>query len=110
MSIQLEAKGPFATAVLADVKGNATSDQTDMLMSDVNEWVSELRDLVRDVEIQFTARKAQSASARLGAHKSGDETAWLEYNVVDAEWKLKANRFKASIETRLRYVKSLRVK
>jgi hypothetical protein len=110
MSIQLDVKDSFADAVLADVKGNATSDQSDMLKSDVNGWVCALQDLVRDVEIQFTARKAQSASARLSAHKSGDETAWLEYNVVDADWKLKANRFKASIEARLRYVKSLRVK
>lgn len=99
----------FATAVVADVKGTATEAQKEMLAGDLTAWTNSLVTLMRDVDIQFSAHKSTNAAVRQATHDSGDESRWLAHVANDQEWKLKTNRFKASIEARLRYVKSLRV-
>lgn len=107
--IRVQVSGTFPEAVMADVKGTATPEQTLMLHRDINNWLECLRSLIRDVDIQFSARKAQSANVRSETFDNGDESGWLAYQATDKDWRLKANRFRASIESRMRYVKSLRV-
>jgi len=99
----------FRAAAQRDVKRVASAEDVEMLSSDLDRWVEELRVLLKDVEIQFTARRLTNAQKQLETYCVGDQRAWLEWCTEDAEWKLKANRFRVSIETRLRYVKSLRL-
>lgn len=99
---------PFTVAVIDDVKLVATKEQQDLLHSDVKRWIMELQNLIRDVDIQFSARKAQAASVRAETYDNGNEAAWFAYQVTDKDWRVKVNRYKASLEAKLRQVKSLR--
>lgn len=110
----------FAELVQLDVKGDATSEQVDRLVDDLESWIDCLNSMLRDVDIQFTSHKASLAakyndiSQRRSMSSSQEwydslNDEWNESVAKNLDWKLKANRYKASIESRLRYAKSLRV-
>lgn len=109
MSIDAPVLSVFEEAVLADIKGHPSEVQSVLLKENLQQWIDSLIGWLRDVDIQFSARKAQTAAVRADTYGDTDEAAWLEHQVTDKEWRLKTNRFRASIEARLRYAKSLRV-
>lgn len=100
----------FEDLVLLDVKGETSAADVSYLTDNLEDWILQLNNLLRDIDIQFMSHKAALASMRLECAQSGDETKWLDATAKNLDWKLKASRYRAAIESRLRYAKSLRVK
>lgn len=100
----------YEDIVVGDVKGSSDQDQLDMLHEDVDRWIAALEDLLEDVEIQFIAREAQVTEAELESLRSKDRETLLEKKAAYQHWVVGARRFHASINSKLRYVKSLKSK
>jgi len=110
----------FEELVQLDVKGDTSVEQIEYLRDNLESWIDCLNSMLRDVDIQFTSHKASLAakyndiSQKRSVSDSqewhdGLNDQWHEAVAKNLDWKLKANRYKASIESRLRYAKSLRV-
>lgn len=110
----------FEELVQLDVKGDASAEQVNYLCENLESWIDCLNSMLRDVDIQFTSHKASLASKYNDLNQKrllsdsqdwhdGIISQWSEAVAKNLDWKLKANRYKASIESRLRYAKSLRV-
>lgn len=100
----------FTEIVTRDIRGQASATEVKMLEENVREWIAELNSLLRDIEIQFSSRKAELSGKQADLLEQGDQIVWLRFKSQDEHWRVKANRFKASIEKRLHYAKALRAR
>jgi hypothetical protein len=100
----------YEDIVVADVKGSSDNEQRDMLHQDIDRWIAVLEDLLEDVDIQFIAREAQVTEAELESLRTKDKEVLLEKKAAYQHWVVGAKRFHASINSKLRYVKSLKSK
>lgn len=103
----------FKELVDRDVRKGVTEEEIDELKRDPRQWLDELNILLRDVEIQIAAQKARISAKRceMSANPEGwNATGWYEYKASEDGWKVKALRFRASIEERIRFVKTYRSK
>jgi hypothetical protein len=100
----------FTEIVTRDIRGQASAAEVKMLEENVREWIAELNSLLRDIEIQFSSRKAELSGKQADLLEQGDQIVWLRFKSQDEHWRVKANRFKASIEKRLHYAKALRAR
>lgn len=101
--------GSFKDVVASEVHNNATPEQIAELRSQPRKWLAELNSLSRDMEIQLSSSAARRHEGRLAwARDEITEAAYLAIEAEEARWKIKALRFKASIEDKIQEVKLLR--
>lgn len=99
----------FYDLVQKDVRNQCDQHELEVLGSDLDQWLIELKALKRDVEIQSTAQRARIAQKQAEMLSSGASTAeWKLYKAKEDNWKVTAMRFTACVEQRLAHVKALR--
>jgi hypothetical protein len=98
----------FKDIVARDVHAEASPEEQKVLFANTRLWLHQLNSLSRDVEIQLAAHNVKLAEARAEAGARKDDKTLLTVEVQERRWKVGALRFKASIESRIHYVKRLR--
>jgi len=99
----------FKSLVAKDVR-KESDNYVEILSTDFRLWLDELNVLLRDVEIQLSAQKSRISEKKyqLGPDRNNNE--WYSFKATEDKWKVTALRFKASVEERIRFVKTLRAK
>lgn len=95
-------------ATNADLKGNASVNQTEQLHSDLNEWYAVLVAFKRDTELQLIAQKTRVAKKKIHFQSKADKAGWLEFKEQEDLRRIKSIRFIASVEQRIAYVRGLK--
>ena len=94
----------YSEVVLAEVRGNATEGQANMLKSDLLAWRDELASIVSNCDEQFSSRKSRMDAL---ADELGTDDEFLDAADDYDHWKRKALTFKRFITDRLRDVKRM---
>lgn len=100
----------FKDLVAKDVRKESTEEELFVLMSDFRSWLDELNILLRDVEIQLSAQKSRISDKRVEVGPQTNNNEWYSFKAVEDKWRITALRFKASVEEKIRSVKTLRAK
>lgn len=98
----------FKDLVARDVRGECSAEEREQLEANFREWLDELNVLARDVEIQLAAQRARMTEQQAKMLSVGSPVEWLTYKAEEEQWTVGALRFKASVERRIREVKTLR--
>lgn len=99
----------FDEIVSKDVRGEELSSEEYLcLTQDIRRWIDELNILLRNVEIQFNAHKAELTKSQIIMIQSDDKIGWLKIKGENEHWRVGANRFRASVEKRIHFAKTLR--
>ncbi len=99
----------FKGLVAKDVRTDS-DDLVQDLSSDFRLWLDELNVLLRDVEIQLTAQRGRISEKKVELGPQWNNNDWYKFKATEDKWKVTALRFKASVEERIRFVKTLRAK
>jgi hypothetical protein len=99
----------FKSLVAKDVR-KESDELVEVLSSDYRLWLDELNVLLRDVEIQLTAQKGRISEKKVQLGPEWNNNDWYSFKASEDKWKVTALRFKASVEERIRFVKTLRAK
>lgn len=99
----------FKNLVAKDVR-RESDNYIDILSQDFRMWLDELNVLLRDVEIQLSAQKGRISEKRVQLGPEWNNNEWYRFKATEDKWKVTALRFKASVEERIRFVKTLRAK
>lgn len=102
-------KEEFKSLVIKDVR-KESDDLLEVLSSDFRSWLDELNILLRDVEIQLAAQKSKLSDKKVQLGPEWNNNEWYTFKASEDKWKVTALRFKASVEERIRFVKTLRAK
>jgi len=100
----------FKELVAKDVRKEATNEELDILTSDFRSWLDELNILLRDVEIQLSAQRSRISDKRVEIGPQLNNNEWYSFRATEDKWRITALRFKASVEEKIRFVKTLRMK
>jgi len=100
----------FKELVAKDVRKESTEEEMSILTSDFRTWLDELNVLLRDVEIQLSAQKSRISDKRVEIGPQTNNNEWYSFKAVEDKWRITALRFKASVEEKIRSVKTLRAK
>ncbi len=98
----------FKSLVARDVRGDLSDQEYMILESNLRDWLDELNILLRDVEIQLRDHKATRSQKHAECLRDGLQIEWLFFKAEQDRWLVKALRFKVSVESRLRQVKTIR--
>lgn len=99
----------FADLVAKDVRNECSNHELEILADDLNGWLTELKSLKRDVEIQLSAQKARMYERQAEMLRDERPTSeWLSYKATEEKWKVGAMRFTACVEQRIAHVNSLK--
>lgn len=99
----------FKTLVAKDVR-KETNEFVETLSQDYRMWLDELNVLLRDVEIQLAAQRSRFSEKKAELGPQWNNNAWYSFRAEEDKWRITALRFKASVEERIRFVKTLRAK
>ena len=98
----------FTEMVIKDVRKEADASVLEHLSSNYRLWLDELNVLLRDVEIQLSAQKARVSEKKGQPGFNRNSADWHSFKSEQDQWRIRTLRFKASIEARIRSVKTLR--
>jgi hypothetical protein len=99
----------FKSLVAKDVR-KESDEFVEILSTDFRLWLDELNVLLRDVEIQLAAQKGRISEKKVQLGPEWNNNDWYRFKATEDKWKVTALRFKASVEERIRFVKTLRAK
>lgn len=100
----------FKELVAIDVRKGSTNETLQFLMDDFRLWLDELNILLRDVEIQLSAQRSRISDKKVELGPQWNNNDWYSFKATEDKWRITALRFKASVEEKIRYVKTLRAK
>lgn len=99
----------FKALVAKDVR-KESDDFVEILSTDYRLWLDELNVLLRDVEIQLAAQKGRISEKKVQLGPEWNNNEWYSFKANEDKWRVTALRFKASVEERIRFVKTIRAK
>lgn len=92
--------------VIKDIKNEASQKEKDILDSNVDMWLYNLRVIRRDVEFQLSSNKAKNKLKALEMKEMGASTADIEAFITKQnKWRINTIKFLTSIERKMLYVK-----
>ena len=98
----------FKELVALDVRKGLTNEQIVLLSGNYRLWLDELNVMLRDVEIQLSAQKGRITEKKIELGPTWNKNDWYSFKSTEEKWRITALRFKASVEERIRFVKTLR--
>lgn len=94
--------------VIKDIKNEASQKEKDILDSNVDMWLYNLRVIRRDVEFQLSSNKAKNKLKALEMKEMGASTADIESFITKQnKWRINTIKFLTSIERKMLYVKMI---
>jgi hypothetical protein len=94
--------------VIKDIKNEASQHEKDILESNVDMWLYNLRVIRRDVEFQLSSNKAKNKLKALEMKEMGASTADVESFITKQnKWRINTIKFLTSIERKMLYVKMI---
>lgn len=94
--------------VIKDIKNEASQKEKDILDSNVDMWLYNLRVIRRDVEFQLSSNKAKNKLKALEMKEMGASTADVESFITKQnKWRINTIKFLTSIERKMLYVKMI---
>lgn len=94
--------------VIKDIKNEASQKEKDILDSNVDMWLYNLRVIRRDVEFQLSSNKAKNKLKALEMKEMGASTADIEAFITKQnKWRINTIKFLTSIERKMLYVKMI---
>lgn len=97
----------FNALVLKDIKNEATEEEANILLSNIELWMFQLRIIRRDVEFQLASQKSKDKIKIIEINDSDDKEELKEYIIRQNKWRMGAVRFLTAIEQRTLYVKMI---
>jgi len=97
----------FNALVLKDIKGEASQDELEILTTNANLWMFQLRIVRKDVEFQLASQKSKDKIKSIEMISVDDKTEMHEYVIRQNKWRMGAVRFLTAIEHRMLYVKMI---
>lgn len=97
----------FNALVLKDIKNEVTEEEANILLSNIELWMFQLRIIRRDVEFQLASQKSKDKIKIIEINDSDDKEELKEYIIRQNKWRMGAVRFLTAIEQRMLYVKMI---
>jgi hypothetical protein len=99
---------PFKDLVIKDIKNECSDIESDILSSNVELWLYNIRIIRRDVEFQLSSNKSKNKLKALEMREDGfSQLEVEEFITKQNKWRINTIKFLTSIERKMLYVKML---
>jgi hypothetical protein len=99
---------PFKDLVIKDIKNECSDIESDILSSNVELWLYNVRIIRRDVEFQLSSNKSKNKLKALEMREDGfSQLDVEEFITKQNKWRINTIKFLTSIERKMLYVKML---
>lgn len=99
---------PFKDLVIRDIKNECSDIESNILSSNVELWLYNIRIIRRDVEFQLTSNKSKNKLKALEMREDGFSQLQVEEFITKQnKWRINTIKFLTSIERKMLYVKML---
>ena len=99
---------PFKDLVIRDIKNECSDIESNILSSNVELWLYNIRIIRRDVEFQLSSNKCKNKLKALEMREDGFSQLQVEEFITKQnKWRINTIKFLTSIERKMLYVKML---
>lgn len=99
---------PFKDLVIRDIKNECSDIESNILSSNVELWLYNIRIIRRDVEFQLSSNKSKNKLKALEMREDGFSQLQVEEFITKQnKWRINTIKFLTSIERKMLYVKML---
>lgn len=99
---------PFKDLVIRDIKNECSDIESNILSSNIELWLYNIRIIRRDVEFQLSSNKSKNKLKALEMREDGFSQLQVEEFITKQnKWRINTIKFLTSIERKMLYVKML---